>query len=97
MVERWCPHSKRRIDLFGVIDVVSLGAGLGCVGIQCCTMSGRSEHLKKIKESAGAAAWLEAGCFLELWAWRKILNKRGGKAFKWTPHITNIGEEDLDG
>lgn len=94
VVERWCPHSKRRIDLFGVIDLVALGPNI-CLGVQCCAMSGHAAHLNKIRTSEGSRKWLEAGNELQIWSWRKLLKKRGGKAFKWEVDIDPIYEEDL--
>ncbi len=95
VVERWCPHSRRRIDLFQIIDVLAVRDN-ATLGVQATTMTHRADHLAKIKTAPGAAAWLKGGVRqLQLWAWRRLKTRRGGKAIRWTPAITAITEGDL--
>ena len=100
VVERWNPHVKPhgiRQDMFGIIDIVSLDPS-GVIGIQACSGSGYQSHLRKLtKEKATESrAWLETpGTRLQIWAWRKLKVKRGGKAVVWKPRIEEIRLEDL--
>lgn len=65
-----------------------------CIGIQSCSMSGRAAHLAKLSEPETAARireWLR--CWsnrAELWAWRKLKVKRGGKAVRWECEVTAL-------
>jgi hypothetical protein len=36
VVEKWIPHTRRRLDLFGVIDIVALIPGQELTGGLCC-------------------------------------------------------------
>lgn len=100
MVEKFNPHVGPhgiRQDLFGIIDIIALDKDLGCIGVQSCGQS-FSEHLRKltIEKYQDSHDWLSTpGCHLELWGWRKLKVKRGGKAMRWTPRIKVITLEDL--
>ncbi len=95
VVERWQPHSGRRIDLFGVVDIIALTPGK-LIGIQSTSYAGRREHQKKIYDEHNLVVkwWLEAGNELLLVCWKKAKIKRGGVAFRYTPLIEPI---TLDG
>lgn len=102
VVERWNqfagPHGIRQ-DLFGFIDVVSLNTtDCQIVGVQCCAGSGLAAHRKKIIEDCRdyAFLWLRCGGAIEIWAWRKLKVRRGGKAVRWQPIIENITAEQLN-
>jgi len=88
-VEHWHHHMKRRIDLFNIIDVLVLEDTI--VGIQVCG-SDFQPHIRKITEdeAENARAWLETGARLEVWGWRKLKKKRGGKAMEWKPRVADI-------
>ncbi len=100
IVEKWNPHVGPhgiRQDLFGIIDVIALDPERGVVGIQCCG-SGFSQHYRKLTEEMAQETldWLSTpGTSLELWGWRKVKLKRGGKAMVWRPRIVEIKIEDL--
>lgn len=100
IVEKWNqyagPYGLRQ-DLFGIIDVLALGPD-GVVGVQACAGSDFNTHLRKITEeqAENTIAWLTTpGCSLELWAWRKVKLKRGGKAERWQPRVKRIMLEDV--
>ncbi len=101
IVEKWNPHVGPhgiRQDLFGIIDVLALDPQTGVVGIQCCGGSGYQPHLRKIcsERAEESLAWLSTpGTGLELWCWRKVKLRRGGKAVVWRPRIKNITQEDI--
>lgn len=84
-------------DFLGFIDIIALEPGRGIVGVQSCGQS-FSEHRRKIVEECNQAAheWLRSGGRIELWGWRKLKVKRGGKAVRWTPRIEEITLEDLE-
>lgn len=81
------PHGIRQ-DLFGFIDVIAVYPDeRGITGVQCCAGSGHAAHRTKIMENEHAPAWLKAGGRIELWSWRKLKVKRGGKAMRWVPKM----------
>lgn len=91
------PHGKR-VDLFNIIDIIALDYKRGVVGVQSCGSS-YSAHLKKMLEEhrQDSIDWLQTpGTVLELWAWRKIKKKRGGKQLVWRPRIKIITVKDLE-
>lgn len=40
----------KRVDLYGIIDILALDGQPGCLGVQACAYSGVSTHLREIKE-----------------------------------------------
>ena len=92
IVEKWNPHVGAhgiRQDLFGIIDVIALDPERGVIGVQCCG-SDFSGHFRKMAEEKyqESVDWLSTpGAHLELWGWRKVKVKRGGKAMVWRPRI----------
>lgn len=105
IVEKWNRFAPRpgggagiRQDLFGIIDVLALDPSRGVVGVQVTTGNCFPDHYRKITEERvqETLQWLETpGTVLELWAWRKIKTKRGGKAQVWSPRIAEITMGDL--
>lgn len=93
IVEKWNAHVKIRQDMFGIIDVIALDPERGVIGVQCCAGSGFASHYRKLTEDRvqDTIDWLETpGTSLELWAWRKVKLKRGGKAERWQPRVKKI-------
>ena len=78
-----------RKDLFGFIDLIAIDKD-AIVAIQCCAGSGHSAHKQKIKDNEFAEAWLATGNKIELWSWRKLKVKRGGKLERWFPRVEEI-------
>jgi len=95
VVERFNPYAGKygqRHDLFNIIDIIALDPERGVVGIQACSQSSAS-HLRKLKEERAQESmdWLSTpGTKLELWCWRKLKLKKGGKAMRWTPKVTEL-------
>ncbi len=81
VVERFCVYSKRRIDLFGVIDLVAI-TPTGILGIQCTSGANHASRRTKALKEPRLQAWLEAGARFSVWSW----SKRGsaGKRKLWT-------------
>lgn len=69
VVEKWNPHSKTRLDLFGVIDIVALSGAI--IGIQATSGPNLSSRVQKILASEAALDWVRAGGKLEAWGWAK--------------------------
>lgn len=87
VVERYNRFAKRRIDLFGVIDIVALYP-TNIVGIQACAGSSHAARMSKIRSEPRVAMWLAAGGRLQVWSW----SKRGarGKRKKWTLRVEEV-------
>lgn len=101
IVEKFNQHAGPfgvRQDLFGIIDVLALDPQKGVIGVQS-TGQDFSGHRTKLLEERNQECrdWLATpGTSLELWGWRKIKLKRGGKAERWAPRVAVItleGEE----
>jgi hypothetical protein len=105
IVEKWNPYAKRgpeafgiRQDLFGFIDILALDWSKGVIGVQSTGVDFSGHHKKLIGERReNCIRWLlTPGCFLELWAWRKIKKVRGGKQMIYKPRIKLYTLEDFD-
>lgn len=94
VVERWNPHSKTRLDLFGFGDVIACIAhatfpteGIveygGIKLVQSTTLAHVGARVAKIIAEPKARVWLESGGRIEVHGWRKLKVKRGGKAARW--------------
>jgi hypothetical protein len=95
-VEFWNQYAKNsagipgvRQDCFGFIDYLCIDPIDGVVAVQVTAPSGWSEHKARILRNVYAARWVGFDK-IELWTWRKLLKKRGGKARVWTPRIETI-------
>jgi hypothetical protein len=89
VVERWLPHQKVRIDLFGVGDLVACKAGVpGPLLVQTTTAGNLAARLKKARAERRLHAWLSSGGRFELHGW----TKRGGK---WVVRRVQLQCEDL--
>ena len=82
VVEHWNAFSKRRVDLFGCIDILAVKAGAGCLGVQACVVGDQSKRMKKALAEPRLRAWLEAGNHFEVWGWGKH-GKEGARKL-WT-------------
>lgn len=98
-------HNKKvpgvRSDLFGIFDLVAIDPEKGIIGIQSCGGDFAS-HYRKITEQKAEMAikWLSAGrgrTKIEIWAWRKVVEKRGAKKKIWSPRIKEITYDDFKG
>jgi len=87
------PMGIRR-DAFGFIDIIAIDTD-AIVAVQACGADKKS-HREKVIASDYSLPWLKAGGKIELWSWRKLVVKRGGKAMRWTPDIQQITLEDYN-
>lgn len=93
VVEKWNPHARIRQDLFGCIDIVAVTPKddrmFGrTIGIQACAGSSSAARVKKAMAEPRLKAWLDAGNFFEVWAWRKVGPR--GKRKVWEVRITQV-------
>lgn len=86
-----------RQDLLGFIDVVACSPDRGILAIQAAGTGGMSSHVHKILDDCteNAMAWLQSGGRIEIWEWRKVKLKRGGKAMRWQPRVREITLADF--
>lgn len=101
------PHGIRQ-DLFGIIDLIALDPVRGIVGIQT-TGQDFTKHLRGMLEGderddgrslskpEAVHQWLRCKGHLELWGWRKVKLKRGGKAMRWKPRVAVFSLGGPDG
>jgi hypothetical protein len=97
VVEKFNPHVGPygiRQDLFGFIDIIALMPGKGILAIQSCGQDVRG-HINKIYNDRSIITfeWLKYAEF-QIYGWRKLKLKRGGKAMRWRPRIVDF---KLDG
>lgn len=108
VVEKWNPHSRTRLDLFGGIDVLACRpyeASLGIagavvaygapriVGVQACAAASHAARKSKLLKEKKIAVWLAAGGRVEVWSW----GKRGarGKRKTWQVRREAISLKDF--
>lgn len=101
VVERWNKFAKKRIDLFGVIDIVVIrsalhGKRLGIVGVQATTGENHSHRREKMLAEGRAREWIAAGGQLEIWSWsQRVAYKMDGtkRAMRsWTLRVETYEE-----
>ena len=98
IVERWLPKARKRLDLFGFIDIIAIDK-YQTIGVQSCGTA-FSEHLKKIKAEPMVRRWLAyKNREVLLIGWRKLKQKKKdgklSKVAKYEPRIKWITLEDL--
>ena len=94
VVERWNPHARVRVDLFGVIDLLALLPDR-ILGIQACAGASHAVRRTKILDEPRARQWLQAGGELAGWSWAK--QGARGKRKTWTLRVEAITLEMFDG
>lgn len=92
VVERWCPFSRRRIDLFGCIDIVGAREG-GILGVQACAGASHAARRKKAMDEPRLRVWLEAGGAFEIFSYAK--QGARGKVKHWRLRREPITLEDF--
>lgn len=90
VVERWNSFAKIRQDLFGCIDLVSVGPN-GIIGIQSCARSSVSARLEKSMQQPPLKAWLQAGAKFVVQGWGKV--GRGRKTWKCREIYVSLNED----
>jgi len=89
-----------RRDLFKFIDIIALCPNRGILGVQSCGQDFKA-HIDKITDdpevTPNVVEWLRCGGKIDVYGWRKVKVKRGGKAKIWAPRVQSITLEDIHG
>ena len=83
------PHGIRQ-DLFGFIDIIAIDPTQGIVAVQSCGQDFSGHVTKIMVEKKDIVTLWVTHAPLELWGWRKVKKKRGGKAMVWKPRVADI-------
>lgn len=75
VVEKWIPQVKRRVDLFGFIDVLAIRDN-EVLGVQSTSGSNVASRVTKIGEHELVGAVRQAGIRIVVHGWRKAANGR---------------------
>lgn len=75
VVEYWNAFSRKRVDLFGIFDIIAVGNG-ETLAVQTTSGSNVSARVKKIADSEYIAACRDAGWRIEVHGWRKSARNR---------------------
>lgn len=99
IVERFNSHVGNfgiHQDLFGFLDIIAIDPEDGIIGVQSCGQD-FAEHITKMTGERNEAMyeWLKHAK-VELWGWRKVKLKRGGKAMRWKPRVADFWIEDKE-
>lgn len=79
VVERWNQYAQIRQDLYGFLDLLVMDDKPGLLGVQCTSGSNAAARMEKIGAEPKALHWLLRGLRVEVWGWRKVKGKRGGR------------------
>lgn len=92
VVEKWIPHTRRRLDAFGFGDVLVMDGRPGSLLIQATSTPNMAARVTKIREECAEAAraWLAAGNRIEVWGWAK--RGKAGERKRWTLRTVEITE-----
>jgi hypothetical protein len=89
VVEKWNPHARVRIDLFGGIDLLAIRRR-ETLGVQATSGNNLKARVKKLTSLEGMKNWLEGGTRrLEVWGWTKY-KKRGQKRARYRLRRTKL-------
>lgn len=76
-------------DLFGFMDFLVIDPNVGAIAIQVTGQSGHARHRKEILRNVNAQRWINFHP-IELWSYRKLKKKRGGKQKIWKSRVENL-------
>jgi hypothetical protein len=71
IVEKWNPWAKIRQDLFGIVDIYCLKAGMPPVGVQTTSGSNHSARVEKALKNENLALWKASGNRFVVQSWAK--------------------------
>lgn len=77
-VEKWIPQAKRRVDMFGLFDLLCVKGG-STLAVQVTSGEGGNvgSHVTKMLAEPRLGRCLEAGWLVELWGVRKAATRAG--------------------
>ncbi len=89
IVEHWNAHARRRVDLFGLFDLLALRPDGPPIGIQVTSGTNVAARLDKLRASEALTDWLACGCKAQVHGWAK----RGprGQAKRWECRCVEVG------
>jgi len=92
VVEYYNCFSKKRVDLYGCIDIIAAHPELGILGVQATTGDHHAERWKKAI-TCPIRAWLAGGGHVQVWSWRK--GGKQGKRKLWCVRVQQVTLQDL--
>lgn len=107
VVEKWVPQARKRVDLYGCIDILALAdphlfipyggtpaERWDLIGIQVTSASNHAARRAKALAEPRIKHWLQAGCRFEVWSYGRKGAK--GKRKLWTLRIEQLNLTDFD-
>jgi hypothetical protein len=92
VTERWCPHSRKRKDLFNFIDLLAIDDD-ETLAIQATSTGNMSARVKKILGLPAAWRWLQVpDRKIVVIGWKKYAKPVNRKF--WRPTIRHLTTED---
>jgi len=83
ITEHWNPHARIRQDLFGFGDILVFDDEPGVLFVQATSGSHVANRMRKLEEMPIVRLAVSRGNRVEVWGWRRVKVKRGGKAVRW--------------
>jgi hypothetical protein len=74
VVERWNGFARKRVDLFGIVDVIAVGPDI--VAVQTTSASNMASRIRKVTESDALGHLRKAGIRFLVHGWAKRANGR---------------------
>jgi len=71
VVEKWVPQARRRIDLWGFVDIVAVHPTAGLVMCQTTTAGNMASRMSKAAKIPAAGYCVSAGVTVEVHGWKK--------------------------
>jgi len=82
-VEHFDAYSRRRVDLYGVFDLLGLSWGPGgLVGVQVTPAGRLSDHVRLLGASEDLRRWLSTGARAEVWSLRLVRTRWYARVFE---------------
>ena len=91
VVEYYNYWTKRRHDLFGIIDILAVGPK-GTLAVQATGGGNGSARVKKIEESGIVPTLNAAGWEICVHDWRKLVVTRGKPMKRWNCKLIVVGK-----
>jgi hypothetical protein len=92
-VEYWNSFSHRRVDFFGIIDIIAVNEHGVIMGVQSTDHTSVAKHITKAKEEPRLRTWLLGNGLFEIHGWGK--QGARGKRKTWTLRRVPLRVNDL--
>jgi len=93
VVEKWIPHIRRRVDLYGCIDILAMREGSPVLAVQATSAANVASRINKAKGEPRLRIWLRCGQRFEVWGWAK--HGKAGRQKRWTCRKVAVALADL--